>query len=53
MFYLVGLGLFDIEDMSIKALNALKGVDVIYAEFFTSKLVGSTLDAIEEQIGCL
>lgn len=51
MFYLVGLGLFDIEDMSIKALNALKGVDVIYAEFFTSKLVGSTLDAIEEQIG--
>ena len=51
MFYLIGLGLFDINDMSIKALNALKEVDVIYAEFFTSKLIGSTLDAIEDKIG--
>ena len=24
MFYLIGLGLFDIDDMSIKALNALR-----------------------------
>ena len=51
MFYLIGLGLFDINDMSIKALNALKEVDVIYAEFFTSKLIGSTLEAIEDKIG--
>lgn len=50
MFYLIGLGLFDIDDMSIKALNALREVDVIYAEFFTSKLIGSTLDAIENRI---
>ncbi len=51
MFYLIGLGLFDIDDMSIKALNALRSVDVIYAEFFTSKLIGSTLEEIEDMLG--
>ena len=51
MFYLVGLGLFDQNDISLKGLNCLKNVDKIYAEFFTSKLFGSSFADIEELIG--
>nr|WP_295000746.1 diphthine synthase [uncultured Methanobrevibacter sp.] len=51
MFYLVGLGLFDEKDISLKGLECLKSVDKIYAEFFTSRLFGSSFDAIEELIG--
>ena len=31
MFYLVGLGLFDEKDISLKGLECLKNVDKIYA----------------------
>ena len=51
MFYLVGLGLFDASDISLKGLECLKNVDKIYAEFFTSRLFGSSFDDIEAQIG--
>jgi len=51
MFYLVGLGLFDIKDISLKGLDCLKNVDVIYSEFFTSRLFGSSIKEIEEMIG--
>ncbi len=51
MFYLVGLGLFDAKDISLKGLECLKNVDKIYAEFFTSRLFGSSFDEIEAQIG--
>ena len=50
MFYLVGLGLFDEKDISLKGLECLKNVDKIYAEFFTSRLFGSSFEAIEELI---
>ena len=51
MFYLVGLGLFDEKDISLKGLECLRNVDKIYAEFFTSWLFGSSFEAIEELIG--
>ena len=51
MFYLIGLGLFDVTNMSLKAINVLKEVDIVYAEFFTSRLMGSNLKAIEDIIG--
>src|SRR5574344_729419 len=51
MFYLVGLGLFDEKDISLKGLECLKNVDKIYAEFFTSRLFGSSFEAIEELVG--
>jgi diphthine synthase len=50
MFYLVGLGLFDEKDISLKGLECLKEVDVVYAEFFTSRLFGSSFEAIENLI---
>ncbi|KZX16811.1 ribosomal RNA small subunit methyltransferase I [Methanobrevibacter cuticularis] len=51
MLYFVGLGLFDLKDISLKGLDVLKNVDVVYAEFFTSRLFGSNFQAIEELIG--
>ena len=51
MLYFVGLGLFDEKDISLKGLEVLKSVDVVYAEFFTSKLFGSNFKAIEDLIG--
>ena len=51
MFYLVGLGLFDEKDISLKGVEALKKVDKVYAEFFTSRLFGSNFEKIEEIIG--
>jgi len=50
MLYFVGLGLFDEKDISLKGLEVLKSVDVVYAEFFTSKLFGSNFKAIEDLI---
>lgn len=50
MLYFVGLGLFDEKDISIKGLEVLKKVDIVYAEFFTSRLFGSSFEAIEELI---
>ena len=43
----VGLGLGGVEDMSVRALNALKACDVIYGEFYTSKLIDSDLGQLE------
>lgn len=51
MLYFVGLGLFDENDISLKGLKVLKSVDIVYAEFFTSHLFGSSFEAIERLIG--
>ena len=48
MFYLIGLGLFDEKDISLKGLEALKEVDKVYAEFFTSHLFGSSFASDED-----
>lgn len=50
MLYLVGLGLYDEKDISLKGLEALRKADVIYAEFYTSRLFGGDLEFLEETI---
>jgi diphthine synthase len=47
----VGLGLSKPEDMSIKALTTLRNCDQIFAEFYTSKLVDSSVMELETFIG--
>jgi len=47
----VGLGLSGIDGMTIKALNALKRCDRIYAEFYTSTLIGASVETLEQEIG--
>ena len=40
MLYLVGIGLWDEEDVSVRALAAIKKCDAVYAEFYTNKWTG-------------
>lgn len=47
----VGLGMSRPEDMSVKALEALRTSDKIFAEFYTSKLIDSSIEDLESFIG--
>ncbi len=47
MLTFVGLGLYDKSDISIKGLEAVKKADLIYAEFYTSRLMGSSIEDLE------
>ena len=46
-----GLGLGGTDGMTVKALNALRECDVIFAEFYTSTLIGAKLDDLEIILG--
>ncbi len=50
MLYLIGLGLHDEKDVSLKGIEAAKGCDKLYAEFYTSPWQGS-LKALEGSVG--
>ncbi|MDR3075011.1 MAG: diphthine synthase [Candidatus Methanoplasma sp.] len=47
----VGLGLSGTDGMTVKGLNALKECDKIYAEFYTSTLIGTSTGDIEDAVG--
>ena len=47
----VGLGLCGPDGMTVRAMNALKECDKIYAEFYTSFLIGTTVKELEDAIG--
>lgn len=51
MLYLVGLGLYDEKDISLKGLEAIKSADVVYAEFYTARLFGGDLKSLESLAG--
>jgi len=51
MLIFVGLGLYDEKDISIKGLEAIQKSDKVFAEFYTSKLVGTTLKRLEDFYG--
>jgi diphthine synthase len=50
MLSLIGLGLHDEKDITLKGVEAAKGADVVYIEFYTSPWRGS-LKALEKVIG--
>jgi diphthine synthase len=50
MLYFIGLGLYDEKDISLKGLDALKTVNVIYAEFYTAHLFGGNIKTLEEML---
>lgn len=50
MLYLIGLGLNDINDISLKSLGIIKGADRIYLECYTS-IINSTVAELEELYG--
>jgi diphthine synthase len=47
----VGLGLYDETDMSLAGLEAAKSADQVFAEFYTAKLTGATIEVLEGRIG--
>ncbi len=49
--YFVGLGLYDEKDITLKGLETVRKCDMVFAEFYTSLLAGTTIDRIEELIG--
>ncbi|HPE64166.1 MAG TPA: diphthine synthase [Methanothrix sp.] len=51
MLSFVGLGLYDEKDVSVKGLETIKDADLIYAEFYTSRLVGVSPERLAEFYG--
>ena len=51
MLIFVGLGLYDLDDISLKGLKAIKNADFIFLESYTSKLSGAGLDQMREKYG--
>jgi diphthine synthase len=51
MLTFIGLGLYDEKDVSVKGLEAIRDADVVYAEFYTSRLMGSTIEKMEQLYG--
>jgi diphthine synthase len=47
MLFFIGLGLYDERDISVKGLEAVRAADIVYAEFYTSKLMGASLEKLE------
>jgi diphthine synthase len=47
MLFFVGLGLYDEKDISLKGLEAVRAADTVYAEFYTSRLMGASLERLQ------
>ncbi len=48
MLTFVGLGLYDEKDISLRGYEAVKNADVVFAEFYTSKLLGANIERLEK-----
>ena len=51
MLIFIGLGLYDERDISVKGLDAVRAADMVYAEFYTSRLMGATHERLEAFYG--
>ena len=47
----IGLGLYDERDISVKGLEAARGCDSLFAEFYTAKLTGTSIEILQKTIG--
>ncbi len=47
----IGLGLYDEEDITIKGKDAAANVDIVFSEFYTSRLAGANIEEIEKVLG--
>jgi len=47
----IGLGLYDERDLSLRALDEARACDVLFAEFYTSSLRGTTSEKVSALIG--
>ncbi|MFZ2411685.1 MAG: diphthine synthase, partial [Candidatus Methanoperedens sp.] len=51
MLTFIGLGLYDEKDITVKGLEAVRKADIVYAEFYTSHLMGAAMENIETFYG--
>jgi diphthine synthase len=51
MLTFIGLGLYDEKDISVKGLEAVQAADKVYAEFYTSRITGASLEDLERFYG--
>jgi len=51
VMYFIGLGLYDEKDITLKGLETARKCDIVFAEFYTSLMAGTTIDKIERLIG--
>jgi diphthine synthase len=51
MLTFVGLGLYDEHSITVAGRDALRGADRAFAEFYTSRLVGTSVEALESYHG--
>ncbi|AFZ71356.1 diphthine synthase [Natronobacterium gregoryi] len=51
MLTFVGLGLYDERSITVEGQQALRNADRVYAEFYTSKLIGTTVEDLEVHHG--
>jgi diphthine synthase len=51
MLTFIGLGLYDERSITVEGRDALRAADRIFAEFYTSRLVGTTVEALEAHHG--
>ena len=47
----IGLGLYDERDLSVRAFDEARACDVLFAEFYTSSLRGTTAEKVSARIG--
>ncbi len=50
--HLIGLGLHDATDITVKGLERVRSCDRVVAEFYTAMLAGTTHEQLEEVLGC-
>ncbi len=50
MITFVGMGLWDVRDIPVKGLDAVKAADEVYVEFYTSR-ISSTIEEIKKFLG--
>ena len=51
MLTFVGLGLYDERSITVEGQEALRSADRVFAEFYTSRLVGTTIEELETHHG--
>ncbi|PKL63516.1 MAG: diphthine synthase [Methanomicrobiales archaeon HGW-Methanomicrobiales-2] len=51
MLMFVGLGLYDLGDISVKGLEYVRNADAVYLESYTSRLMGTDVSAMEAFFG--
>jgi diphthine synthase len=50
--HLIGLGLHDATDITVKGLERVRACDTVVAEFYTAMLAGTTHQELEAVLGC-